>query len=131
MTRIVANFRLEITDEIPAECKSLRITITDVYDRWNVSTGGTHQLDRVANVSYGGTSSIFNVFAIVTNSQTQHTVTVTALDAGSNELQTRVLTDVPLRNGYRTNYRGAFFTDAQFTSSFTINDWSEYDTVDF
>ena len=131
MNRIVADFRLEITDNIPAECKSLRFTISNVYDRWNVSTGGTHGLDRVSTISYGGTSSIFNVYAIVTDAQTTHDITVTALDENGQELQTQTFNDVPLRNGYKTSYRGTFFTDAPTTAAFTVDDWNEYDVVTF
>lgn len=131
MTRIVADFRLEITDDIPAECKSFRFTVAGIFDRWNVSTGGTHQLDRVSTISYGGTSSIFNVYAIVTDAQTTHDILVEALDVNSDVIQTRTFTDVPLRNGYKTTYRGTFFIDTPTSASFTINDWNEYDTVDF
>ena len=58
-------------------------------------------------------------------------ITVTALDENDQEVQTRVFADVPLRNGYKTNYRGTFFIDTPMTMSFTIGDWNEYDTVNF
>ena len=131
MNRIVASFRLEITDDIPSSAVKFRFTVSGVYDRWNVSTGGTHQLDRVSNISYGGTSKVFSVYAIVTDAQTLHTVTVTALDDNDKELQTRTFADVPLRNGYKTSYRGTFFIDTPASASFLVNDWNEYDTVDF
>ena len=131
MTRIVADFRLEITDDIPDECKSFRFTVNGIYDRWNVSTGGTHELDRVSTISYGGTSSIFNVYAIVTDASTTHDITVTALDADGQELQTRTFTNVPLRNGYKTSYRGTFFIDTPTSAGFLVDDWNEYDAVDF
>ena len=131
MMRIVADFRMEITDDIPAECKSLRFTISDVFDRWNVTTGGTHQLNRVSTINCNGTSAIFNVYAIVTDAQTLHTVTVEALDENDGVIQERVFENVPLRNGYKTNYRGTFFIDTPMSMSFTVNDWNEYDTVDF
>ena len=131
MQRIVADFRLEITDDIPAECKSFRFTVNGIFDRWNVSTGGTHSLDRVSTISYGGTSSIFNVYAIVTDASTTHDITVEALDANSDVVQTRTFTNVPLRNGYKTTYRGTFFIDTPVTSGFTVDDWNEYDAVDF
>ena len=131
MTRIVADFRLEITDDIPTSAVKFRFTIASVFDRWNVTTGATHGIDRVSTINYGGTSSIFNVYAIVTDAQTMHTVTVEALDENDGVIQSRVFENVPLRNGYKTNYRGAFFIDSQFTSSFTVNDWNEYETVDF
>ena len=131
MNRIVADFRLEITDDIPVECKSLRFTISNVFDRWNVSTGGTHGLDRVSTISYGGTSAIFNVYAITTDAQTTHDITVEALDADGNVLQTRTFANVPLQNGYKTTYRGTFFIDTATSAGFTIDDWNEYDAVEF
>ena len=131
MNRIVADFRLDITDDFPAECKSLRFTIANVFDRWNVSTGGTHELDRTSVVAYNGTSAIFNVYAITTDEQTTHDITVEAMDANSDVIQTRTFANVPLRNGYKTSYRGTFFIDTPMTMSFTVNDWNEYETVDF
>ena len=131
MTRIVADFRLEITDEIPSSVKKLRFTVSEVFDRWSVTDGGTHQLDRTSIINYNGTSAVFNIYAIVTDAQTTHTVTVTALDENDQEVQTRTFADVPLRNGYKTNYRGTFFIDSQMTMSFTVGDWNEYDVVNF
>ena len=133
MQRIVADFRLEITDYVPAAVKKLRFTISSVYDRWSVTDGGTNQLDCTSTINYPANAmSVFNIYAIVTDAQTTHTVTVTALDENDQEVQTRTFSDVPLRNGYKTNYRGTFFTDAAFSSSFTVeNDWNEYDTVGF
>lgn len=131
MTRIVADFRLEITDDIPTSVVKFRFTIASVFDRWNVTTGGMHQLDRVSTISYGGTSNVFNVYAIVTDAQTTHDITVTTLDADDQPIQTRMFANVPLRNGYKTNYRGTFFIDTPMSISFTVNDWNEYETVDF
>ena len=131
MTRIVADFRLEITDDIPTSAVKFRFTVSGVYDRWSVTTGATHQLDRVSTINYNGTSSIFNIYAIVTDARTTHDITVTALDENDQEVQTRTFVDVPLRNGYKTNYRGTFFIDTPMTMSFTVNDWNEYDTVEF
>lgn len=134
MNRIVADFRLEITDDIPTSAVKFRFTVTGVYDRWNVSTGGTHSLDRVSTINYSGTSAIFNVYAITTDAQTLHTVTVEALDADGNALepaQRKTFENVPLRNGYKTTYRGAFFTEENMTMTFTVDDWNEYDVVNF
>ena len=131
MTRIVADFRLEITDDIPANAVKFRFTIASVFDRWNVSTGATHQLDRVSTINYSGISSIFNVYAIVTDTQTTHDILVEALDENDGVVQSRTFADVPLRNGYKTNYRGTFFIDTQTTAAFTIDDWNEFDVVDF
>ena len=131
MNRIVADFRMDITDEIPSECKKFRFTVSNVFDRWSVSTGGTHQLDRVSTINYGGTSAIFNVYAITTDAQTLHTITVEAMDADEGIVQTRTFSDVPLRNGYKTSYRGTFFIDTPMSMSFTVDDWNEFDVVNF
>jgi hypothetical protein len=56
---------------------------------------------------------------------------VEALDENDAVIQSRVFENVPLRNGYKTNYRGTFFIDTPMSMSFTVNDWNEYDTVDF
>ena len=131
MNRIVADFRLYITDEIPTSTVKFRFTVSGVYDRWNVSTGGTHQLDRVSTINYNGTSAVFNVYAIVTDAQTTHDITVTALDENDTVIQERVFENVPLRNGYRTTYQGSFFIDTPMTMTFTVDDWNEYDVVNF
>ena len=131
MNRIVADFRMEIIDEIPAECKKFRFMVSGVYDRWSVTTGATHGINRVSTINYVGTSAIFNIYAITTDAQTLHTVTVEALDENDTVIQSRVFENVPLRNGYKTNYRGTFFIDSEFTSSFTVNDWNEYNVVNF
>ena len=131
MTRIVADFRLEITDDIPTNAAKFRFTIASVFDRWNVTTGATHGINRVSTINYGGAASIFNIYAITTNEQTLHTVTVEALDENDGVIQERVFENVPLRNGYKTNYRGTFFIDTPMSMSFTVNDWNEYDVVNF
>ena len=134
MARIVAQFRLEITDDIPAAVKKLRFTISDVFDRWSVTDGGTHGLNRTSTVSYGGTSAIFNVYAIVTDAQTTHDITVTALDENDEPISTqaaRTFASVPLRNGYKTTYRGTFFIDTPVASNFVVGDWNEYDITEF
>ena len=135
MTRIVAQFKLDTTDAIPDEAKKMRFTITDVWNRWNVSTGATNQLDRTSEMTISNKrndgSAQFAVYAIVTDAETTHTVTISALDANDAVLQSRTFTGVTLRNGYKTTYRGAFFIDQQAPFSFSVGDWSEYDVVDF
>ena len=131
MCRIVAQFRLMITDDIPEEVKKMRITVGSVYDRWNVSGSGVHQIDRISTVSYGGTSKNFSVYAIVSDEQTLHQVTVEALDASDGVVQSRSFSDVPLKNNFKTVYSGRFFTNTMMSLSFTTEDWNEYDAVTF
>ena len=135
MQRIVAQFRIETTDAVPADMKKIQITINDVFDRWSVTTGGTHQVDRTYTINITSTAQdgtvALNVFSIVTDAQTLHTVTVTGLDADDAvTLTPRTFADVPLRNGYRTTYRGAL-RDATTTATFTVDDWNDLETINF
>ena len=135
MSRIVSHFRLETTDAVPDECKKIRLTFSDVFDRWNVSTGATHQLDRLALINVTGTANdgtiILNLYNIVTDVTTNHEVTVEALSESDAVLQTQTFADVPMRNNYRTTYRGTFFTDTEMSMSFVVNDWNEFDVINF
>jgi hypothetical protein len=135
MSRIVAMFRMETTDAVPAECRKIRFTISDVFDRWSVTAGGTHQVNRVSTVSITSTANdgtvAISIYAIATDAQTLHTVTAEALNESDDVIQSRVFENVPLRNGYKTTYRGTFFTDTDMTMTFTVADWNEYETVNF
>ena len=135
MQRIVAQFSFTTTDQVPEWCKTMRFTISNVYDRWNVSTGGTHQLDRVSTFQNFSTKAdgtvTFNIYAIVTDAQTLHTVLVEGLDAQGDVQESHQFTNVPLRNNYKTVASGAFFTDASSTFSFLADDWGADIDYDF
>lgn len=136
MHRIVAMFRIETTDAVPGTAKKVRITQGSVYDRWNVTAGATHQIDRVSTVAVTSTASdgtiAISVYSIATDAQTLHTMTVLALDADDNPIQTKTFVNVPLRNNYRTTYRGTFFTSENMSITFTAaSEWNNYDTTAF
>lgn len=136
MQRIVAVFRMETTDAVPTEVNKIRVSISGTYSRWNVATGATNQIERTSTMTISSTNAdgtiSANVYAIVTDAQTQHTVTVEALDANDQPTQTaRVFENVPMRNGYRTTYRGIFFRELDMTMTFTVDDWNDFDVVNF
>ena len=136
MSRIVAAFRIETTDAVPATAKKMRITQCNVYDRWSVTTGATHQLDRISTLNISSTNAdgtaVFTVYSINTDAETLHNITVEALDANDNVIQSRTFANVPLRNGYKTTYCGEFFTNTNTSAAFTLTpDWNSYDVVNF
>ena len=135
MSRIVSMFRIETTDAVPSEVKKINITQGSVFDRWNVATGAAHQLDRVASIAITSTASdgtvALSVYAINSDAQTIHTITVEAFSESDALIQSRTFENVPLRNGYRTVYRGAFFTSSVMSMTFTATDWNDYDTISF
>ena len=133
--RIVAQFRISTTDAVPATAKKIRITQKDVFDRWSITDGATHQLDRISTINISSTNAdgtaIFNVYSIVSSTETLHDITVEALTASDEVIQTHVFPNVPLRNGYRTIYNGEFFTATAMSLSFSTDDWTEYDAVTY
>lgn len=131
MSRIVCCLRMEITDNIPATVKKMRFTIADVYDRWSVTDGPAHQLDRVATITYNGTSSVFNVYAFATDTETTHAVTVDALGENDAVILSRTFNDVPFCQNYKTVITGAFFSNPSLSVSFTAGEWNIYDEIHF
>lgn len=133
MHRIVGQFRLEIADDIPDGLASLRFSIPQTATRYSLTDGNTHVVDRTQTVSYGGTSANFNLYLLSTaDDATLFDITVAALASDGSEIQTRRFASVPIRNGYKTTYRGEFFTNRNTSAAFTMEqDWQEYDVTTF
>lgn len=133
MERIVGNFRLEITDKVPADVVRLTIDMGESPTRWDVGGFGTNAVSRVSSIPLtAGSTPTTSVFIIADGDDAEnYDITVTAYDGEDAIVQQRVFTDVPIRAGYRSTYRGAFFTSGAVTMTFTTNDWMDYETVDF
>ena len=132
MERIVGNFRLEITDEVPADVARMTVDVGVSPTQWNVSGYGANAVGRVSSFTPTvGSSPTLSVFMLAGSEEEKRDVTVTAYDGEDAVVQQRVFEDVPIRAGYRSTYRGAFFTDADEVMTFTVSDWMDYETVDF
>lgn len=136
MDRIVGVFCLTTTDAVPEEVTKMSFAMGTSPTRWNVAGYGVNPIERTSTYSSitrkgDGTVSL-SVYAIAdADEPVDHTITVTAYDSNENVVQTRTFTDVPIRNGYRTTYAGAFFIDAPMSVSFTVDDWTDYEVVNF
>lgn len=135
LNRIVGQLQFITTDQVPEWCKTMRFTIHDVCDRWDVSTGGTHQLDRVSTFQNFSTRDdgtvTFNIYAIVTSESTTHDILVEAIDANGDVQESHTFTAVPLQSNHRTVASGVFFSDAASAFSFSTQDWSDDITYSF
>lgn len=132
MERIVGNFRLEITDEVPADVARMTVDVGVSPTQWNVSGYGANAVGRVSSFTPTvGSSPTLSVFMLAGSEEEKRDVTVTAYDGEDAVVQQRVFSDVPIRAGYRSTYRGAFFTSGVVTMTFTTNDWMDYEAVDF
>ena len=132
MERIVGNFRLEITDAVPADVARMTVDVGVSQTRWDVGGFGVNAVSRVSSFTPAvGSSPALSVFLLAGSEEEKRDVTVTAYDADDMMVQQRVFEDVPIRAGYRSTYRGAFFTSGVVTMTFTVNDWMDYETVEF
>lgn len=132
MERIVGNFRLEITDKVPEGVARMTVDVGVSPTRWNVAGYGENAVSRVSSFTPAvGASPTLSVFLLAGSDEEKRDVTVTAYDATDAVVQQRVFSDVPIRAGYRSTYRGAFFTEADEVMTFTVNDWMDYETVEF
>jgi hypothetical protein len=132
MERIVGNFRLEITDAVPADVVRMTIDMGESPTRWDVGGFGTNAVSRVSSFQLtAGSTPTVSVFLLAGSEEEKRDVTVTAYDDTDAVVQQRVFEDVPIRAGYRSTYRGEFFTSGVVTMTFTTNDWMDYETVEF
>ena len=137
MQRIVGQFKLDLTDQVPAEVVTMQFDLGSQPNRWDVENGqGVNPQQRTTSFSNfsrrtDGTAA-FTLYAISTNdAATNINITVKALDNNGGTVQQRIFANVPIRNGYRTTYRGNFFIDTEATSNFLVGDWQDYDAVNF
>ena len=132
MERIVGNFRLEITDAVPADVVRMTVDVGVSPTRWDVGGFGVNAVSRVSSFTPAvGSSPALSVFLLAGSEEEKRDITVTAYDDTDAVVQQRVFEDVPIRAGYRSTYRGAFFTSGVVTMTFTTNDWMDYETVEF
>lgn len=137
MTRIVGTFRLDITDNVPEGTDRIVMSFNG-NDRWNaVTSSSEHAADKVVTVSIPqaniGSPVVVSIFIMPSNLTDTDDVdiTVTAYDGDDAEIETKTFADVPIKSGYRTTYRGAFFTTQDMVMTFTADDWSDFDVVEF
>ena len=138
MTRIVGMLRFEIADQVPTDAYTMRFELGESFTRWNVTSSvGANTIERTTTFNgfsraSDGTAA-FTVYVIPTNlTDTDHMdITVRALKENGDELESKTFADVPIKAGYKTTYHGEFFTTKGSSAGFTVNDWSEFDTVEY
>lgn len=138
MKRAVGAFRIVFNDEVPEDVKKLSISTTQTPTQWSFpQLAGITPSDRYT-VEWTNWSKdkdgilYFTVYVLGRDTETQHDFVVTAYGEDGSVLKSRTFTSVPIRNNYMITYRGSFFLDTTFSSTFTVNDeWSSFDTVEF
>ncbi len=113
LRRVVAMFRLMLTEPLPADIRQLKFYYT----------GGSSTLS--ANTGYGSVNSKQTVVLDVASGQTQFEVytiphaetgklklTITALDATQTPIHERLFEEVPVQRNKITRYTGSLFEEA-------------------
>lgn len=138
MTRIVGQFRFEVSDQVPDEVYTMTFNFSQSFTRWNYASAiGSNAIARTATFSnFSRTNEgtvTFNLFVIPTNLTDiyQMDITVTAYKENGDEIESKTFTNVPIKAGYKTTYHGQFFTTKSVTAAFTVADWNAFDTVNF
>ena len=136
MERIVGLFKLTTTDAVPDDVTKVEFALGSTPTRWNVAGYGVNPQERTVSFNNittfsDGTVSFLIYIIADANEATNYTITATAYRSDNSVKQTRTFENVPIRNGYRTTYQGSFFIDTPMTMTFTVDDWQDYDTVNF
>ena len=136
MSRICGKFTMTTTDAVPDDVDHVRFTIINTGLRYNVITGEpanitdrTVDFPNITRKADGTCSFSFNILA--SDAVADFEITSTAYASDNSIIETKTFADVPIRNSYRTTYSGYFFTTEGMTMTFTCDDWSDYDTVNF
>ena len=136
MERIVGLFKLTTTDAVPDDVTKVEFALGSTPTRWNVAGYGVNPQERTVSFNNittfsDGTVSFLMYIIADANESTNYTITATAYRSDNSIKQTRTFENVPIRNGYRTTYQGSFFIDTPMTMTFTVDDWQDFDTVNF
>ena len=132
MKRIVGEIRFLIQDSVPTDVTKFQFIIDSTYTRWNINNYPENNISKVHNFqdfSRNGNGGVGLRMFVMSESDTSTTfvnLTVTALTANDSIYYRRVLTDVPIRNGYQTQCRGTFFHNFNMNSAFTAPGWNTW-----
>ena len=121
MTRVVAMFRLKLTDtEVPSEVVKMKFEYTGGSANYNAVTGqGITKSSQTENRNVSS-DNIYEVYTFPYMSDTgELKVTVSALDNAGNVIKSRVFEKVPITVNMITEYKGQFFSGSEVISGST------------
>ena len=129
LDRIVALCRFVITDDIPAEVKTMRFYYTGGSGAFNAATGlGCVASKQTVMIDVASGQKQFDLYTFLHEQSDTIALKVTALDANSSVLYERDF-DVPMEQNHITWLTGAFFSGSSSSSTsvtgVTVNtDWA-------
>ena len=138
MKRAVGAFRIVFNDEVPEDVKKISISTTQTPTQWSfpllagVTPSDSYTVEWTKWSKDKDGILYFTVYVLGSDTETHHDFVVTAYGEDSSVLKSRTFTSVPIRNNYMITYRGSFFLDTPFSSTFTVDDeWKTYNDVEY
>lgn len=130
--RVVTRLRISVTDEVPANLKTLSVTPTTWYCGLDYRTSEPTAVStspRTVNVpsSYIGTTGqlALSIYGFCPTNGFETDITVSASDADATEIANVALSDVPLQRNRITSYSGSLFSETTVLSFETDDEWGE------
>lgn len=138
MKRAVGAFRIVFNDEVPEDVKKISISTTQTPTQWSfpllagITPSDSYTVEWTKWSKDKDGILYFTVYVLGSDTETHYDFVVTAYGEDSSVLKLRTFTSVPIRNNYMITYRGSFFLDTPFSSTFTVDDeWKTYDDVEY
>ena len=138
MKRAVGAFRIVFNDEVPEDVKKISISTTQTPTQWSfpllagVTPSDSYTVEWTKWSKDKDGILYFTVYVLGSDTETHHDFVVSAYGEDGSVLKSHTFTSVPIRNNYMITYRGSFFLDTPFSSTFTVDDeWQTYDDVEY
>jgi len=131
LQRVVTRLRISITDEVPANLKTLIVTPSTWYyglDYLNGDATISQSLPRSVNVptSYIGTTNLSTSFYCLCPADGFETdIIVTAQDGSSAEIANIPLSAVPFERNRVTSYSGSLFSTSKALTVSASDEWDD------
>jgi 3D (Asp-Asp-Asp) domain-containing protein len=131
MQRIIGQFRLCVTDDLPSDFDHITLSYSETGTRFNVNGTAVNKMERSESFTdfYTNTQPKYVGSYIMSDdltATTYITVTATAYDSNDDVIETKTFTDVPIKDSWRTIYTGEFFTTTGVNFQFSVDDWQQF-----
>ena len=130
MYRIVGMFRMRVTDALPSNVAGMRYTVSESGNRWNVEGYSTNRCVQLRSINSAvpdsDGSTVFNIYIMGDNMDDILDVNIEAraVTSTGENVEVRQFNNVPIKNGYITQYTGTFFVTFSMGVSMTVGDWN-------
>ncbi len=126
---VIANVQVQTLDKIPADISQISFEGPDMCKGLDLKTMSGFKIESGINYSLNISSSIgnnltLNLFTFVPTTSNVGDIVVSATDNNSNEIASKTLEGVPVRQGYISLYSGYYFTDGLGIQLSYSEDWT-------